>query len=390
MDKSILVSLEHRFYRSNGIVYTKLAFDQYYWSTYLEEFEKVFVYARIEEVETITSDYKRADTSNVEFIACPYYVGVLEFIRNVPKIMHRSFLVATAHDSFILRSGNVSNSLWIWLFILRKGYAREFPGDIEQGVRGFVSATGAKRLFVALLAKLLDRIARFQAKKALSCAYVSESVRALYPARAKDKEFVFSGVMLPPAQFRKLNYQIVSTVNILSVGRLEHEKGHRYLIQAVAELNQAPDSDRKFTLCIVGDGTRKEELQNMCHRLGVSAEFKGAVVDRDALFKIMAEADVSVLPSETEGMPRSLIECLSLGVPSLGSEVGGIPELLESRFMFKPSDPKEIVTAIERIIRLTSEDRKAVFDDCFASVRQKYSSENMHAIKKAFWATTVT
>ena len=52
------------------------------------------------------------------------------------------------------------------------------------------------------------------------------------------------------------------------------------------------------------------------------------------VFEWLDTIDIYVQPSNTEGLPRALIEAMSRGLPAFGSNVGGIPELLESQFIF--------------------------------------------------------
>ena len=55
------------------------------------------------------------------------------------------------------------------------------------------------------------------------------------------------------------------------------------------------------------------------------------------VFEWLDNIDIYIQPSKTEGMPRALIEAMSRGVPSLGTRVGGITELLESSYIFSNS-----------------------------------------------------
>jgi glycosyltransferase involved in cell wall biosynthesis len=61
------------------------------------------------------------------------------------------------------------------------------------------------------------------------------------------------------------------------------------------------------------------------------------------------DIDVYTQPSHTEGLPRALVEAMSLGLPCLGSKVGGIPELLEENCLFTPQSKAEILLKIKQI-----------------------------------------
>jgi len=107
-------------------------------------------------------------------------------------------------------------------------------------------------------------------------------------------------------------------------GRLSHEKGLVTLIDAVKGLD--------ITLNIIGDGPQKPELEQyvLTHGMGnvkLSGHMKG-----DELYSAIKRALFTVVPSEWyENNPRSVIEAFALGKPVIGSNIGGIPELIKNR-----------------------------------------------------------
>ncbi len=103
------------------------------------------------------------------------------------------------------------------------------------------------------------------------------------------------------------------------VGRLSEEKGVRTLIEVA---NRLP-----YTLMVVGDGPLMEELKSVAKSHIVFLGRK----DWDEIKKIAGAARFTVMPSEVfENNPLSVIESECLGVPVIGSQIGGIPELIES------------------------------------------------------------
>jgi glycosyltransferase involved in cell wall biosynthesis len=111
------------------------------------------------------------------------------------------------------------------------------------------------------------------------------------------------------------------------IGRLIDGKGVGDLIEAFAGL-QEPDA----LLCIVGDGSRRADLQALArrHRLGDRCVFLGYRAETDALALIRA-SDIVVNPSYTEGLPTSVLEAALLGRAVLASDVGGTPEVVRDR-----------------------------------------------------------
>jgi glycosyltransferase involved in cell wall biosynthesis len=136
-------------------------------------------------------------------------------------------------------------------------------------------------------------------------------------------------------------------IKLLFLGRIGERKGAFDLIRAFAAL---PDSfQKRCNLMLVGDGdvdaAKKLIVQLGCSRLvAVSGWVGAAEVDR-----LLAEADIFMLPSYAEGMAMSLVEAMSWGLAVVTSGVGGAGEFLEHRcnsMLVSPGDVQGISNAI--------------------------------------------
>lgn len=387
MKRSVVVSLEHRFYRYNGTVYTGLAFDYAYWTRYLEQFERVIVFARVRDVDQLESHYRLAEGDKVSFANATHYRGPAEFFLKLPILLVRAFVVAYTENRFLLRSGNVTNVLWLMLSLLRRRYIREFPGDIRAGIRHFVGQKKAVSLSIRMISAVSQSLAALQARRAIACSYVSESVRSLYPARDPDKEYVFSSVRLPPKDFRKTAYSIRDkTLRVVCVGRIENEKGHAYLVEALA-LVFAEESFDKIVLTLCGDGSQLQSIVSYSLAKGIDIIAPGTVTDPTALCRTICECDLFVLPSLTEGMPRALIEAMALGVPCVATRVGGVPEIMAYEDMVEPGVTNSLAVRIKELAHLNDDDRKAFAEKYRLLVRSKFAPEAMTSKMKEFWST---
>ncbi|KAB1140765.1 glycosyltransferase family 4 protein [Streptomyces luteolifulvus] len=110
---------------------------------------------------------------------------------------------------------------------------------------------------------------------------------------------------------------------LLTVGRLVSSKGYDLLLTALAELVPAVPGIR---LRIVGDGPLRDRLTNEAARLGLRGhvEFLGAR-GVDEVRSELSRADLFVISSRDEGLPRTLLEATASGVPVVATTVGGIP-----------------------------------------------------------------
>ncbi len=113
---------------------------------------------------------------------------------------------------------------------------------------------------------------------------------------------------------------------ITCVARLMPQKGHVYLLEAMAYLIHEMQDAR---LWLAGEGPLKPELESQVQRLKLDeyVQFLGAVT-RAELPDLLAQTDVVVLASSWEGLPVALIEAMSAGKPIVATNVGGNPELV--------------------------------------------------------------
>src|SRR5687768_4444355 len=125
------------------------------------------------------------------------------------------------------------------------------------------------------------------------------------------------------------------------VGRLSREKGADVLIAAV------PALPRGVVISFLGDGRERPALHAQAVSLGVADRIRwhGAVPDAG---RLMPAFDMFVLSSRTEGTPIALFEAMSARVPTVVTEVGGVPDVITSRegILVPPENPEALAAAI--------------------------------------------
>jgi glycosyltransferase involved in cell wall biosynthesis len=197
-------------------------------------------------------------------------------------------------------------------------------------------------------------LTRLSARIANTVIAVSESVRALLKsAGVPDRRIEIAFTGLTPLERVYVRDDLRRTLGISpqafvigSLARLVPEKGIADLIEAVAEL--APAADRPW-LIIAGEGPIRRELEQLgAERLGDRVRFLGRVADTGDLYGM---CDVFALPSYEEGFGLVFIEAALHGVPSIGSNVGGVPEAIDDGVtgcLVAPYDRDALVEVLAR------------------------------------------
>ncbi len=139
---------------------------------------------------------------------------------------------------------------------------------------------------------------------------------------------------------------------VLFVGRLSREKGLIHLIKALSFLCQ---DFHDVELHLIGDGGFGEYLYKSAVKYGIEKNivFHGKV-NRNKLPIYYSAADITVLPSLSEGLPRTMLESLACGSPFLGTKITGIEDHIrdnETGFLVEPGNTELLTSKLDMILR---------------------------------------
>lgn len=143
------------------------------------------------------------------------------------------------------------------------------------------------------------------------------------------------------------------------VGRLEEQKGHAIIIQALAlMLATAPaELGRRLRLLIVGEGRLRGELERVAAAAGVTDKLRLAG-SRSDVAEILRSLDLYVMPSLWEGLSLAMLEAMAAGLPVIISDVGGAAEVLgagEFGVRVPPGDIAALARAMTSLAQDTAE-----------------------------------
>lgn len=359
----VVVTLEYRFDRTpDGKVWTQTTFPYSFWTRYLQVFDSVRVVARVRDVPNIPSDWKEANGEGVSFAAIPYYIGPWQYLlksRQVNQVARNS---VSPDDAVIFRLGSqIASCIQPMLFRSGHPYGVEVvadpydvfaPGAIKHPLRPFFRWSSPPNL-------------RRQCARACAAAYVTEdALQRRYPPASGAYSTHYSSVELPNSAFAaapRFDDRHKQPFTLISVGTLAQlYKAPDVLIDAVATCVQ---SGLNLRLILVGDGKHRSELEARSQACGIADRvcFLGQLSAGEAVRAELDRADLFILPSRQEGLPRAMVEAMARSLPCIGSTVGGIPELLQPEDMVPPGDAvalankiREVVTDRDRLIRMSA------------------------------------
>ena len=138
-----------------------------------------------------------------------------------------------------------------------------------------------------------------------------------------------------------------ATPRLIAVGRLKAPKDFLTLIRAFAALPEG-----SFEALIVGDGPDRGAVEDEIGRLGLEERVR-LVGERSDVPALLADADLFVLSSRSEGLPVSVLEAMAAELPVVASGVGGLAELVvdgETGILVPPGAPEPLAAALGRLV----------------------------------------
>lgn len=267
--------------------------------------------------------------------------------------------------------------LWLKIKKIGKGYDKVHAhwiipqGIVQSFLGGRYTITGhggdVTSLNIGIIKKLKVRCLNKAKNITVVSKALEEEVKKLYPkAKVEIISMGCDTLKFGKAYFKKNYFDQDNKKVILFVGRLAEKKGVTYLIDAMKYI------DGK--LVIVGDGPLKNSLMKQAERYGDRIVFWGAKTHEE-LKTIYASADIFVAPSVTakdgdkEGLGLVLLEAMASGLPVVGSDSGGIPEIVKDGYNGFLVAERDVEGLAKRINILLNSDR----------IRNKFSENGLKA-----------
>lgn len=324
--------------------------DYAFWSRYLDVFDGVSLMVRAESRLAAPSGWNRATGVGVRGVPVPDFRSVSELLRFYPNLTKRIRGALAKPMAVNLRVPcPLGEMLWRYLDPGRP-YSVEVVGDPHGTFAPGAVHHPLRRAFRWWFGRQLRR----QCWGACASSYVTEDVlQSIYPSAAGAFSTHYSSIDLTEEAFSKRPRSGESNagrMHLVTVGSLSRPyKATDVLIDAVA---RCVESGLNVDLTIVGEGRHRSRLEDQVAAAGLESRvrFTGQLTSRAAIRRQLDQADLFILPSRHEGLPKALIEAMARGLPCIGSDVGGIPELLSAEDLVPSGDVNALAARIQDVV----------------------------------------
>lgn len=354
---NILVTVEQRFERTpDGKVWTPDQYPYSFLQRYLEVFDGVKVLSRVKEVETVPETHLRADGAGVSIVPIPFYYGMTDYLRKQRAVARAALEAVTYNDAMSFRVPSVLADI-----IITRLKRRNFPYAVEitSDPHDVFAPGGVQHPLRPLLRQWFMYFLKQHTRDAVGASYVTnEFLQRRYPTNGLSvsvSSVVIDDAALAPAPNQPP--EPGQPVKIIFVGSFDQiYKAPDILVEAV---RICTDNGLKLQVCMAGDGKHRAEIEALAAEAGLTDRitFLGKLPGAVAVRQELDTADLFVLPSRAEGLPRAVIEAQARGLPCISTTVGGIPELLPPEDLVPPNDAQALAAKITEFV--TSPERMA-------------------------------
>lgn len=338
---------------NDGNIYS-IGFSYSVWERYLTVFDSMVVVTRMKEGSLLDENFKRglkkSSGKQVDFSPLTKYTGLKSIIFNWRHINLQIRKSLDKVDCAIIRLPSVIGLLACYQATkMKKPFAIEVVGCSRDSLwyqGSFLGKVSAIPMFL---------LNKYYIKRSKYNIYVTENfLQTRYPSYGHKA--VASNVEITEPIDKVLTNRLVridkmnikEEINIGMIGSLDVAyKGHETTFRALSQLTK----DYNIQLSLLGGGD-STQLKKLAKDLGIidKVVFCGTLPSGSSVMNWLDNIDLFLIPSLTEGLPRALIEAMSRGCPAIGSEVGGIPELINNNLLIQKKDYKELAKRIREVV----------------------------------------
>ena len=322
-----VVQFNNQFYRTNISEYTK----------YLNVFPTISYLAQIEKVSSL--DFNKFKKIDDRVIIKQLSIKRKTDLILIPTRLKHDFMdIINNHDVFIIKLP----SLGLAQYIYKECVKREKTVILE-----VVGCAWSSYWYYNLIGKLIAPFSYFINRRIISQAkqviYVTQHyLQQMYPSSGNTIGCSNVELQTYANSPKKWHFQDLASYS-LKIGTISPVnikfRGHKDVLKSLYYLKKL---NMKFIYYLIGGG-EQSRLRSYIKKYNLqdNVVFVGEKLHTEVL-EILDTLDLYIHPSKAEGLPRSLIEAMSRGLPCFAARTSGNPELLDDEFIFDKGDSKQL------------------------------------------------
>lgn len=381
--KLLVVGNAHLVKDNQGRYYSASVYNYHFFQRYLAVFDSVRFVGKTQHVDTADGTrYARVDGPGVEIFEIPWYQGMKAMVKAAPSLIRRFRCVDDGCDCSIFRIAQVESFV---AYLVRRNRKAPYAVEVVNDPATFINMPAWMRSFSVRMVKKM-------CLKANGASYVTRDyLQSKYPCRHSlgDKdafESSYSSVDLDPNDIGISKvWDATGTLSMVHVANAlnDDSKGLSTFLRAAALVRQRGFPVKAIS---IGDGTMSDDYKAMSKSLGLDdcVEFLGRLSGKEQMFNALRSCDILVIPTRMEGLPRTIIESMAMGLPCLSTPVAGIPELLDKDYMFDPDDANGFANKICELIENPQE--LAAMSKSNIKTARRYTSDILDERRKVFYS----
>ena|GEM_PF-4717599 len=372
-----------RYHRVGNQYYSNSQFVADMWAECLEVFDEVILANRVIYKNEIGAGDKPVLGDGIRLVEFPNASGLWSNLCNIPHMLSIARHTVKCADVWHLHTPNLLTfCIYFWLWWYKIPYSLELRGDQSINI-AYLKLRGVK--FACLVVFFMRSLLWLQMSRPLAVSSVTRWLVDISKPRNHCPVHIVSNARIPsklfhPGRSWKDNQELRT---IVCLGRLEAQKNPIGTLKALNHLRKMGFTQWK--LIWIGDGPLKDKTIHTAAKMNMERKINLlGFVPWDQIFPILDKADLFLLNSTAEGLPRAILEAMASALPVVATRTGGWKDILPAMDTVPSHDHKALAEKLFEVLsdteRLTSMSRRNL------AVAQYYSAERLRIRKIAFYA----
>lgn len=348
---TLLLSCDDRVFHHQGKYYAASQDKLDFYQRYLRVFERVRLVCRCEEEDQLKDSRIPLDLdSRIEYVPIPSFHGPIQYVKKFISVGMAMKRAVNGCDAAVLRIPSTV-ALRVGETVKRK----RIPYACEVVFDAYDEYCGEHGIH-KLLWKNIDKQMRSLCKDAEGISCVTANYLQQHYFSEKPDAFTsnYSSLSLPKSFFgsekKYPTHKPFVIAHIANQVTFKGRKGHVQIIDAIEQLQQR-GIDVKVRFAgkdYFGDQKKLEEYAR-AKGVGERIQYLG-YLNRKSIDDLLEQADLYVMPTMAEGLPRVIIEAMAKGLPCISTPVSGNPELVDEHFLVPYYDTALLADRIEELL----------------------------------------